>query len=194
MVICGYKPFHLVSLRRVTLHWSAHPLPSPRSLSQEPPPPSTRLPPEPSNPGPVRDSGPRRRFPSLRRPPSARNPLFEPAAPGSGTGVTTHGEVTPPKVWLPERLFRYPSPNGPAGVSTQMLALVLCVSTRQALVSPPRLWCDPHARQHVFAFRFAGLNERTCFLFQFLHRSDFMNKRAWMCCRFGNENEGFALK
>ena len=90
------------------------------SIGQPTPSPSTPVvgPEEP--PAPV-DNTP---TPEPQTPtPSEEPSVPEPAGPGSGTGVTTHGEVTPAEGLAPVSVrsgIRHS--NGPAEASTQMLA------------------------------------------------------------------------
>ena len=79
--------------------------------------------PSPSNPGPGPDQ-PSTPAPEPQTPTPGEEPSVpEPAAPGSGTGVTTHGEVTPAEGLAPVSVrsgIRHS--NEPAEASTQMLA------------------------------------------------------------------------
>ena len=103
------------------------PTPSPSAPvvgPEEPPAPVDNTPtPEPSNPGPGPDQ-PSTPAPEPQTPTPGEEPSVpEPAAPGSGTGVTTHGEVTPAEGLAPVSVrsgIRHS--NEPAEASTQMLA------------------------------------------------------------------------
>ncbi|WP_291452796.1 LPXTG cell wall anchor domain-containing protein [Actinomyces sp. ICM47] len=95
------------------------------SIGQPTPSPSTPVvgPEEPSNPGPGPEQ-PSTPAPEPQTPtPSEEPSVPEPVAPGSGTGVTTHGEVTPAEGPAPVSVRSgIRRSNEPAEASTTMLA------------------------------------------------------------------------